>query len=302
MFFTYVIYGDIYFLLNFFMDLFLLWSAGRFLRQKIVLWRLVSAALLGAAYAFGGLFPTIGLLYLPPFKIIFSFLLVAAAYPYNGFRSFVRLIAAFYLMSFAAAGAATGFSYLLMRQGVAGAAQQTVNVFCLGFGGFFVAVLARRGLRRLQTTVRREDFRLILRLTVADRTVSLPALIDTGNELLDPVSQSPVIVCEYKAVAALMPNGLTKIIDLCGLENPTKVLENTCFDGWERRLRLVPFASLGKSHGLLLGFRPDRVEVDSDYLCEDVIICLTGESLQNGCYQAIINPQALVANERKAAV
>ena len=59
MFFTYVIYGDIYFLLNFFMDFFLLWSAGRFLRQKIVLWRLVSAALLGAAYALGGLFPTI---------------------------------------------------------------------------------------------------------------------------------------------------------------------------------------------------------------------------------------------------
>jgi len=108
MFSTYVIYGDIYFLLNFFIDFFLLWAAGRFLRQKAVLLRLLSAALLGAVYDFGSLYPQLVLLYLPPVKIIFSFLMVAVAYPYRGFRSFARLLAVFYLMSFAAAGAATG--------------------------------------------------------------------------------------------------------------------------------------------------------------------------------------------------
>ncbi len=47
----YVVYLDVLLLLNFCMDFLLLWTAGRTLRISTPLWRLLSAAGLGGAYA-----------------------------------------------------------------------------------------------------------------------------------------------------------------------------------------------------------------------------------------------------------
>lgn len=75
--------------------------------------------------------------------------------------------------------------------------------------------------------------------------VSLTALIDTGNTLRDPVTGEPVLIISHKAAYQL--TGLTRQ----QLANPLETAEQAVIPG----LRLIPYHSVGKENGMLLGLR-----------------------------------------------
>lgn len=95
-------------------------------------------------------------------------------------------------------------------------------------GGAALLVLSRRKEREPGSPT------ALLTVRAGGRRVSLPAVVDTGNVLVEPVSNLPVIVVERRA--------------LQGLEAG-------------RRPRPVPFTSVGGS-GILPAFAADAVRVD----------------------------------------
>ena len=73
----------------------------------------------------------------------------------------------------------------------------------------------------------------------------LTALVDTGNTLRDPVTGEPVLIISHKA--AFMLTGLTRQ----QLSDPLTTMEKAPISG----LRLIPYHSIGKDNGMLLGMR-----------------------------------------------
>ena len=298
---SYVIYLDVLLILNFCLDFMLLWASGRFLRRYTPLWRLLLASFVGAVYGAAIIFPQLEILFVPSAAVLVSLLLLGIAYPYCNAVAFLRLTGVFYLIACAMAGSVMAGSSLLQRQSISFILPgiSTVHAVALLSAVPVILIVSRRGLAALKNNWRKDSFYISITLDVDGHQCSIPAFIDTGNDLQDPLSRLPVIVVDYTAISCLFPHQLCCIIAEHG-DHPTEILQQIYSlsggEKWAKRLRLVPFSSIGRQNGLLLGFRPDNVffEKEGRTVRSMAIIAVT-QKLAGGRleYQAIVNPDLL---------
>lgn len=300
---AYVVYIDVLLLLNFCLDFLLLAAAGRFLRRRGGLLRLLLASLLGAIYGAAIVLPQLAYLYLPPAAVLVSLLLLRVAYPFQSAGAFLKLVGVFYLIAFAMAGAVLAGVTLLQNSGFVLGGAATVRAGTLLAAIPVAAILARRGYTALKRGWRKEDFHIELEIRAMGRSCLLTALLDTGNDLHEPLSGRPVIVADSRAVLTLLPERVREAYAKAG-DRPDQVLQQLTArsdaDGWARRLRLIPYASIGKRNGMMLGFRPDCVVLyqgGERRVC-DAMIALT-KLAGDQSYQAVANPEILNAAERE---
>ena len=301
----YIVYADILLALNFFVDFFLIWASGCFLRLQGALGRQLLAAALGSCYAVGLLVPKLSLFYTLPCAVLASIFMLLVAFPYRGLKALARLTAVFYLIAFATSGTALAAASLLSQRGLSFGPPESVRAGALLFGLLMAAILARRGVSLIRRNWHKESFMIQVEIWAAGRSTSLTALIDTGNDLVEPVSGKPVLVCQYKSLQGLLPQGLRL---LWQESDPAHVMQSAMAGevsgSWAKRLRLIPFASIGKEHGMLLGFRPDKLVIHGEEKLEtaEAVVGLYAKELSQGEYQAVLNPSLLLYAEEKKAV
>lgn len=292
------VYGDVFWLVNGVVDLILLYVAGRLAGCGVRPARLFLGAALGATYALGFLYPSLAPLYHPVLKVtaLVGILLVGCPPPSG--RAFLRLVFWFLAAASLVAGAASALARLwVTNPWVEGAGRSGVPAWALLLGLLLSVAAGRLAWFSLRHRWARESCHLPVEIALAGRQVACTGLLDTGNHLEDPLTGAPVLVVELSAVAPLLPPGVS---DACrregGLlsEAAADLLgERTC----QARFRLLPFSTLGQSHGLFLGFRPDRVTVSEGgrrWEASQVTVAVTPQRLSPaGEYQALIHPLLL---------
>lgn len=295
---TYVVYADVLLILNFACDFLLLYASGGWLQLQRKLSRLSAAAALGALYAAGQLLPQLHLLYTLPAAVLASLLMLAVAYPRQRGAAFLHLVGCFYAASFALGGAALGLSTFMVQRGIAmGLPQMQLAALLFAVPVLFILLrpLARQAVQRLRGRFDRGSYRLALEVQVMGQSARLPALLDTGNDLHEPFSALPVVVAEYAALEALLPLVLRQAWRESGGDAAAVLQAAVGLPGWQQRLRLVPFASIGREHGLLLGFRADALYLIGEagrQAAAPAVICLYPKPLHTD-YAAVINPEIL---------
>ena len=106
-------------------------------------------------------------------------------------------------------------------------------------------------------------------------------MIDTGNLLKDPITNSPVIIIEKNKLSNILPKEI--------LENSEKIINGKYEFSDENlkyasKFRVLPFSSLGKQNGMLLGFKVDKIEAeinDEEIIREDAIVGIYDKKLSN---------------------
>lgn len=180
-----------------------------------------------------------------------------------GWQACLRSSAATFCAALFCGGAA---ALLLQSAGPAAAMAATAGVCFLAY---FLAALSPSSL----TVVRQVE------LSLGERSVLLPAMLDTGNLLRDPVTGLPVLVIPLRAAKILLPE----------------------LDGWFQRRELPPGARLvsvrtAAGSSLLPVFRPDRCRL---YLngksCETRAVVAAGGE-EYGGVQALVPLAALPAS------
>ena len=128
-------------------------------------------------------------------------------------------------------------------------------------------------------------------IRVGERAAEAVGLLDTGNELYDPITNYPVIVVQYSAVRELLHEKIREIFEKNLEDDLENIYKGFKEANWVSRLRLIPFSSLGKEKGMLLGFKADGVTIGSRSL-ENIIVAVYSKPLsENGEYAALINPE-----------
>ncbi len=316
------VYADIFFLVNFCFDFSLLYLAGRLARAAVAGRRLAAAAALGALFGVVSLYPQLAFLMSVPAKVVVSALMVALAYPSSvgRLRTFATTLALFYLSSFAVGGAALAWNYL-----VTGTASLDGGLAAgsLGLGAVVPAVVVGAVLVHWAFITGKERqqvaaFCVPCRVEVEGGRAEFRGLIDTGNRLRDPISDDPVVIVEYPVLGRLLPPGLSAIWRAGGAnegggegggdgsdepgdgtDEPDlgRLAEALGGTAWLARVRLIPFSSLGRASGLLVGFRPDAVVVGRkgrSVRRTDVVICVSPRRLSpEGVYRALVPPEIL---------
>ncbi|HEX3031880.1 MAG TPA: sigma-E processing peptidase SpoIIGA [Bacillota bacterium] len=278
---------------NLSMNWLILWVTGRLSRADTVSWRLLAGAFLGALYSFALLVPDVGWLVSFAGKMVFSLLMVAVTFfPLEWSRGW-RVYLYFYITSFTLGGAIIGLGFLMGELEWWLIPAMAAAAYAIGRYG---PLVGRRVVEALGT--------LPFKLVVGGREKELVGYLDTGNQVREPFSRFPVLIVEAEAVAELLPpvllEGLLKrdafAQDPIAQSEESQVLWDIIGgledEEWLGRWRVIPFRSVGRPKGFLLGFRPDYVEYcrgNKQVREKEVIVGLYQRKLSNdGSFLALL--------------
>ena len=267
-----IIYADSTVALNAAVDYVLLLCAGKLCDAPLRRGRMALAALLGGAYALlCAVYPGFWALWTVKLAAGAAVVLVA----FGADRRTPRVLAAFYAAA-AAFGGAARFAASL-RGETPGAGGMSMRVLGLSFAVCYAAValiFRRVGARQGE---RLHD----VALTRRGRTLTLRALEDSGNALIDPLTGDAVLVASAAALAPLFDDP-----ELLALDAPEALAGLSGEQG--RGLRLLPCSCVTAARGLLLCFRPEAIAVDGRAR-RDLLVAVSPHRLSpEGRYEAII--------------
>ncbi len=288
---------------NLVMNYLILWITARFSKAKTTSLRLLLGALAGAVYvSVMILFPAVEFYYSIPAKLMLSVLILLIAFRIDGFGTFAKTLAILYISTFVFAGAAFAFLYLnstggFVRNGI-------VYIFwkskwsTLALSILTAAIILKVFWELVQYKLSKGRLLKTVGISVDKRKVSLQALVDTGNSLHDPITKLPVVVVEFAAISSILPEEIKEIFTGEGEEDLSRLTALVSGSSWYSRFRLIPFTSLGKENGMLIGFKPDYLEIDSESDEKkgiyNVIVGIYNKALsKNNSYRALVGPDLL---------
>lgn len=253
------VYIDVLFAVNLVMDFIIIWTTARLVGIKVFYQRIFMASVLGAVYSIGSIFPELASWYDFPIKVLFSGILVILAFWPKSWRQFVKLWACFYGVSFVTAGAVIGSSYLF--QGLPNGAYPDFSYLWLGGGVACALALGTYGDQMLRQKVVPHLMRCPVQVRFGTAWCQGEGFIDTGNRLVDPLTNRPVIIAEYHLVSGCFPGDVRQALE--GSSQQVDLFEVLAQTSWANRLRLIPFTSIGKKHGMMVGVRSDEFAVNT---------------------------------------
>lgn len=294
------VYGEYLFIENLLMNWMILHLTGYFTKSQIPKYRIWIGAGIGACYAFILFFPSLHFMYTFIMKIVVSiFIIIVTFSPYK-IVDFFKQIATFYLISFMCGGAAFALFYFTDFRGMVSNGIFYIGNFTIKlliYSGIISYILIKYCLEYIQVKISRDKIYMPIQIEVEEHTSEVKALLDTGNALSDPLSKYPVIIVEYSAIRKLLPCDVQCIFDNereMNLDLISKIFQTS---KWISRFRMIPFKSLGKDNGMLIGFKPDSVKVEDveETRCvKNIIVGVYMKKLsRNGEYSALLHPDIL---------
>ncbi|KAE9637020.1 sigma-E processing peptidase SpoIIGA [Defluviitalea raffinosedens] len=294
------IYADVVFFLNLVMDYFILWIVSKIIKKKVSFKRLLLGAFLGALFyclmifipIFRTTYNLIGIIGLPMIPLMIT-------YKPQSLKNLIKLFILFHGTAFALGGAGIAlFYYLNIGKVIQDAFQFKIENFPIVLL-FVSCVLSYFFIKTIWSWIRKyttkEGTLYRIKISFNGQQIDASALLDTGNALYDPFSQSPVIVVEFSSVKAFLPESIQKLF-YDNKENDLSLLTQSIIQTpIKAKLRMIPFSSLGMPNGMLVGFRPDQVEViehdNTSTVLKDVVIGIYNQRLsKDNRYQALLHP------------
>lgn len=297
------IYLDLIFLTNFLIDWILLWSTAFVLKLRPRWYRLGLGAGLGATYTLVIFFPYISSLFTFFTKLFFSALMVFCAFGFYRLKVFLERILTFYMVAFILGGGLLGLHYALQTESevLSGIVfTQTGGMGTSITWGFIMIAfpvlwwLSGRALTQIKSNNRKATFFVEIEIIVNEQAVACRGLIDTGNQLYEPISRMPVAIVNLNLFEQLLPASLYQAIKEKQDLSSHELLLNLD-DEWLNKIRIIPYRSVSRGMDLLLALRPDKVRISSEgtaYETKKALIGLNPEALSSdGSYEAIVHPQ-----------
>ncbi len=280
------IYIDILFLINFIINYLILFAASRLAVARIRRYRTALGALIGALYGVAVFFKNLSFLNSLIFKIAVSVLMNLCAFGFSDMRKLIKMTLVFFFISFTFGGAVLAL-YLF---GMGGVCEVRNNIYYIhiplkalllsaGAAYILLSLVFRRSMGRS-----RQSF-CHVEIEHDGKTAELTALSDTGNTLTDPVTNAPVIISDYSAVRAVLPDSVRTVLDE---KNPSDFPISISELPSNFKFRLIPYKTMSSPFSLLLAFRPDKITVDKKNESGAMLAISPQQISDGGAYTAII--------------
>ncbi len=288
------IYLDVILMENLCMNYIILFTTGIVSKVKIKKIRILISSLLGGIYAVLSFAPILEIYSTFLLKIILSITMVYIAFNPKTVKALLKNLILFYLISFAFGGCAFCLLYFIKPQQILyrnGYLTGTYPLKIAILGGLVGYIIVTIAFRIVKVKLSKKDMFCEVEIKFKGKNTIIKALIDTGNLLKDPISGMPVIVVEKAELRKVIPE---KIIDnlsaiLTG-QNNYEIIEET--KEYLSKFRVIPFSSLGKQNGLLLGFIADEIVIKQDEeqkSLKQIIVGIYDNYLtKNGTYTGLI--------------
>ena len=288
------IYIDIVIIENLIMNYIILCATGIVSKNKIRHLRLIMASLLGAIYSVVAYMKILEIYSNIVLKILLSVIIVYIAYNPQTVKKLWKTLVMFYLVSFVFGGVAFSLIYIIkpqdiiMKNGLFLGTYQLKTIILGAIVAFTIIIIAVKIIRKKFTT---KDMICDIEIMLNNKKINTKALIDTGNMLKEPITNTPVVVVEkillYECIPKEILNNINQIIG-GDLEKIPQQIQSQYIS----KLKLIPFSSLGKQYGMLLGIKVQQIKIikeSEEITKENIIVGIYQQSLtKNGEYQALM--------------
>lgn len=288
------IYVDVVLIENLIMNYIILLATGLILKTKLKHLRLIIASLLGAIYSIVAYINFLEIYSNFFLKILLSVIIVYIAFNPQTMKKMWKSLLIFYLTSFVFGGAAFALIYIirpqdiLMKNGLFLGTYPLKTVILAAIVAFIVIITA---FTIVKTKVTKKDMFCNIEIKLNGKILKTKALIDSGNMLKEPITNTPVVVIERSLLYEYLPKEiLNHLDDIIGgdLEKIPEEIRNQYIS----RLKLIPFSSLGKQNGMLIGIKPEYLKIikeEQEIKKENVILGIYNKSLtKKGEYRALM--------------
>lgn len=226
-------------------------------------------------------------------KIILSVIMVYIAFNPQNIKKLCKQILIFYLTSFIFGGVALYLIYFIKPQNVLiknglFAGKYVLKVIL--FGAIVAFVIIKLSIKIIKTKIQPKDMYCKVKLKINGKEIQTTAMIDTGNLVREPITNIPVIIVESSLMYDILPkeiiNNLENILG-GNLNDIPEEIRNIYIP----KLRWIPYKSLGKENGMLLGIKIDGMEVEKEEIhkVQNVIVGIYDKSLtKRGEYRALV--------------
>lgn len=210
-------------------------------------------------------------------------------------KKLAKQLVIFYLTSFVFGGCAFALLYFVKPQDVLmknGVYIGTYPIKIALLGGIVGFIITNIAFKIIKTKLKKKDMIYKIKIQIFDKE-EVSAMLDTGNLLRDPISKIPVIIVEKEKLYSIIPAEL--------LDNIEKIIggEEISFNNeYFSRLKILPFSSMGKQNGLMLGIKADKIIIEKEEVeeRENIIIGISMQKLGNN-YSALFGLDLLEGSE-----
>ncbi len=260
------VYLDIIFLENFILNFIILYAVSLVIKEKAGCIKLMIASLIGASYVIIYYLINFQSKWNLIFKIILSVVMVYISFMPKSFKEFIKQITFFYLVSFVFGGASLGVIYMVnagrisIRNGIIVGNYTLKTIFIGVILAFTIITVA---FKFVKNRISKKDLFCNIKIIINQNKINVKAVIDTGNFLKEPITNIPVIVVEKDILRNFVPKEILENIENI-LGGDLKNIPENIKNEYLSKLKVIPFSSLGKQNGMLLGIKADGVVVEID--------------------------------------
>lgn len=295
------VYIDIVLLENICMNYIILFGTAYIIKIKIKHIRIILASLLGAIYAVLSYTEIVPMYTSLPIKIVLSICMVYIAFTPKKIKGLIKELVVFYLVSFALGGCAFALLYIVKPQDIFIHNGVYIGTYPLkiallgGIVGFIITYIA---FKIVKSRVSKNEIIYKAIINIEEKNIEINVLLDTGNMLKDAISGDAVIVIERNKLKKIVPEEILDNVDkiLGGDLESIEDLE------YRKKLRFIPFTSVGKQNGMLLGIKANTVKIVTDVeeiINKRVIVGIYEKTFsKSGRYNGLIGLDILERSEK----
>lgn len=224
-------------------------------------------------------------------KILLSICMVYIAFNPKNIKIMMKQLVIFYLTSFCFGGAAYYLLYCIspnLIKSINGVLVGTYPIKIAVLGailGFFIINIS---FKLIKNRLTKKDMLYDVDIFYKEKNANIKVILDTGNLLSDPITNMPVLIVEAEKLSNIIPKDI--------LNNVDKLIYSEAFDSVNEEIKtrcsIIPFSSIGKNNGIILGFRPDYIKIyteGGEEIIKKVIIGIHNNKIaKNGLYSGLI--------------
>ncbi|WP_445488399.1 sigma-E processing peptidase SpoIIGA [Niallia sp. 03133] len=301
------IYLDVIWLLNLLFDSLLLYLTAIVLKRNARIWRIILGGFIGSLIILCAVTPLRDYTSHPVSKLLFSIVMILIAFGYKKFRYFISGLLTFYFATFLIGGTLIGVHYFIQFDFQL--TYSVLNASVKGFGdpiswlfvllGFPLAWhFSKKNVEGIEMTKIKYDQIVEVGFRLANQQFSLRGLVDSGNQVYDPITRVPVMFVSLNSLNSEIPKDL-----IVFTENADAVIygEKSVSEEWESKMRIIPYKVVGKEHQLIIAIKPDDLFITIDHeiiAVEKGLISFTKQQLSSDdSFDCIVHPKMLTGKK-----
>lgn len=261
------VYLDIIFVENILMNYIILFATLIILKvknrgQQI---RLFASSVIGSSYAIIVYLNIIPIYSNIITKIVLSIVMIYVAFNPQNVKQLLKQLLIFYLTSFVFGGCAFALIYFIKPERVKmnnGVFVGTYPIKVTLIAGIIAFIITQIAFKINKIRLDSKNTFINIKIYYEEKILEVKALLDSGNMLKDPISGMPVIIIEKEILHKIIPEEILNYIE--NIVGGEEQKEKTEVKKYLSKIRMVPFMSIGKENGMLLGIRIDKVKIETE--------------------------------------